>query len=208
MSHMIRKNCNEHIILMARPPVLGRVKSRIAAEKGTEEALSIYEELLSKAINLLSNLPEKMRKTIAWSEMGSQTCKDKFEPWEQCEGNLGDRMFELMSKAIRENSKKVILIGADCPYITVDIIEQGFTLLSSSQTVLGPAEDGGYYLAGANRITPELFPHVKWGTSDVLKKTIENLVSKEIKYKLLTELSDIDTWEDWQNYLNSSKFKE
>jgi len=100
-------------------------------------------------------------------------------------------------KQVSDYDKKVI-IGSDCLGITQQLIEQAYTHLDFHDVVIGPSEDGGFYLLGMNVLIPELFQNIPWSTDQVLPEIVKILQQKRLLYKLLPTLRDIDTQEDWE----------
>ena len=110
--------------------------------------------------------------------------------------DLGMRMYHAMDKELK-GSDKVILIGSDCPQLDDDYLKQAFAALESPRDiVLGPANDGGYFLIGAKRVSPLLFKNISWGQASVLKETLSALDKLCFRPKVLDPLIDIDTIED------------
>ena len=102
--------------------------------------------------------------------------------------------------------KKVLIVGSDLIDLSEDLIEKGFLQLASNDVVLGPAEDGGYYLLGMKLLHPNIFENKTWGTATVREDTLSDL--KDKKVHLLQELNDVDVFEDikehpaFQHFLN------
>ncbi len=90
----------------------------------------------------------------------------------QGEGNLGERMARAFACAWREGFTRVVLVGADCPALSVEILQNAFLALADHDLVLGPATDGGYYLIGLTRSAPELFSNQPWGDGGLLAATL------------------------------------
>ncbi len=109
---------------------------------------------------------------------------------------LGNRMYNAISNELR-TSERVVLIGTDCLEMNVSYVELAFSkLFSNRNIVLGPANDGGYVLIGARKISKHLFANINWGSSNVLSSTIHNANSLGVKTHLLTHLVDVDNKED------------
>ena len=194
---------NYLIIVFARPPVMGKVKTRLAADVGAVSALKIYKQLLSYTINTVEQF-NSSRAIIAWSE---QYYDKNLKNWTQLiqpDGSLGSRLRWAMHKTVGEkNAEKVLIIGADCPLIKAGDLQEAIDYLDHSQVVLGPCDDGGYYLVGTGISSPALFPDLPWGTDQVLKMTMESLHSAAISVKLMGQKYDIDTLGDWERYNQS-----
>ena len=101
-----------------------------------------------------------------------------------------------MQRALRRH-RRAILIGADCPALMpIDLRRVARLLHGNADIVLAPAEDGGYALIGARRISPSVFANVEWGSADVLAQTLANLERAGLRYRLLRTVWDVDRPED------------
>jgi rSAM/selenodomain-associated transferase 1 len=100
--------------------------------------------------------------------------------------------------------RKAVIIGSDCPGLTTLIINDAFAVLETNDIVLGPANDGGYYLLGCKKVYPALFEGIAWSTPYVLGQTIEKIENENLSYRLLDHLTDIDTLQDWLRYKDQS----
>tara|TARA_B110000858_G_scaffold197668_1_gene260191 strand:- start:15983 stop:16657 length:675 start_codon:yes stop_codon:yes gene_type:complete len=189
------------ILVFAREPLLGQVKTRLASEIGPQEALAVYQAMLARLGALLS----KMR-AVEWDLWVTSNCShkdfvslcNKRNIFLQSGKNLGAKMDAAIQQTLVDNSiDKVILVGTDCPVLTEDYLDQALLALESGvDVVLGPAEDGGYVLVGMRRPQPAIFEDIPWGSDQVLLRTVEALKAKELSYKLLESLWDVDRPED------------
>ena len=178
----------------------GKVKTRLAATVGEDQALKIYRELLRHTREVALSIPvqrylyysQKVENKDDWSP-------DKFQKAVQVEGGLGAKMEAAFRKAFEEY-QKVVIIGSDCVSLTPPILEKAFSILEEKDFVLGPALDGGYYLMGMRQFNPAVFQGIAWSTSTVLAKTIEKIEHLQKTYGLLPQLSDIDYEADWKKY--------
>ena len=102
----------------------------------------------------------------------------------------------------------IILIGSDLPDINEEIILSGFKKLNESDTVFGPAQDGGYYLVGMKCKPKQIFKNKPWSQPDLMQKTANSLKLKNISYSFLQELNDIDNLEDLNQSSLESKYKD
>jgi rSAM/selenodomain-associated transferase 1 len=114
----------------------------------------------------------------------------------QGEGDLGSRMALAFANAFNEGSKIVVIIGTDCPSLKPKLMGDAFQVLSQNDLVLGPAQDGGYYLIGLRRFIPELFTGINWGTSEVLQQTVTIAKQLDLAIAYLPTLADVDRPED------------
>ena len=176
--------------------MLGRVKTRLAAALGDEEALQVYQ-LLVKHTQAISEAV-KVDTYIFYSDfVEEQGWPSAYNHFVQQGTNLGERIAWAFEKVFTDAPEKAVIIGSDCLELTTAIIEQAFTDLETHDVVIGPAKDGGYYLLGLKQPRPELFKNIKWSTPSVRSQTISTCRQQQLTYSLLPELTDIDVAEDW-----------
>ncbi len=189
---------NESVVLIfARTPEPGKVKTRLAADIGDERALSIYERLLEHTCDtvLRSGYPTKVYVSgdipehDNWSRAG-------FARYPQSSGTLGERMHAAFSDAFRDGIRAVVIIGTDCPGLKPSHLHDAFKRLETSEAVVGPAEDGGYVLLGLTSPIRRIFENKHWSTDTVLRATLADFRALEMSYTLLEPLRDVDTVED------------
>jgi rSAM/selenodomain-associated transferase 1 len=128
------------------------------------------------------------------------------EVFAQGEGDLGDRMRSAMTRLFEEDAGAVVLLGSDVPEITPEVIGNAFDRLAagSDRVVLGPADDGGYYLVGA-RYVPPIFDGVAWGSERVLAETLRLAGERACPVHLLERLGDVDTAADLRRVARSGR---
>jgi rSAM/selenodomain-associated transferase 1 len=183
------------IIIFARNPKLGKVKTRLAKTIGDFAALETYKILMKHTANVVEK--SNAEKIVFYSEYIDNNdvwAKIKCKKVKQSEGDLGEKMQTAFEYAFELGYKKIVIIGSDVYRLKTEHIDSAFTQLQTHDVVIGPAHDGGYYLLGLNFIIPELFEQKKWGTSSVLENTLADL--NELNVTLLEPLNDIDTFED------------
>lgn len=189
------------LIIFVKNPVAGSVKSRIAATTGTDKALEIYLQLQEVIRSTVCQLTD-IQKVVYYSDEICHTDEwenDVFVKRKQKGTDLGMKMYNAFAEYLRHH-RKVILIGSDCPYITVNIIRNAFSALSDSGVVIGPAVDGGYYLIGMKELHKEIFENINWSTEHVFAQTKERIDKLMVSLSLVEKLSDIDTEQDWLNW--------
>jgi hypothetical protein len=198
------------LIIFTRNPELGKCKTRLAATVGDEVALEVYLFLLKHTISITEDLPVikqvhysiKIRDNDLWNEAA-------FIKKQQIGDDLGTRMHRAFQQGFEDGYKRIIIIGSDMFDLDQQDLEEAFSALNTNDFVIGPAEDGGYYLLGMRSLKAELFQNKNWGTSSVLKDTLSNL--KNEKLHLLLQKNDIDDYEDimgieeFHQFLNPSK---
>lgn len=193
---MKTKNC---ILIFTRNLKLGKVKTRLAKTIGDEKALEIYQFLVQKTKEISDQVQVKKRvyydQSIPENDFWNSEDYQKFL---QKGTDLGSRMYQAFLQAFQSDFEKVIIIGSDLYDLTPKIISEAFQELDKSDVVIGPAEDGGYYLLGMKVLHPPIFKNKNWGTDSVRKETLADL--KEKKVFLLEELNDVDIFEDIQDH--------
>lgn len=192
------------LILFTRYPEPGKTKTRLIPALGPERAARLHKHLTERTLTVARQLEQSRGVSIEirW-EGGSE---DLFKRWlggglsfeHQGEGDLGARMARAVREAFDAGMRGVIVIGSDCPGLTVDVLEQAADSLRATDVVLGPAADGGYYLFGLSRELPSLFEEIPWGTAEVLLKTIRRASERGLRPVFLRSLGDIDRPEDLQ----------
>ena len=179
---------------MAKPPVMGLVKTRLAASVGDESALRIYRELLEFTFS--QAVESGIKTSVYFSEL-DQFVDDfaLFEKHIQTGDDLGQRILNSFSNELQD-ADACLMIGADCPDLSVDTLQQAEKALEKSDLVLGPSDDGGYYLIGLKKSDPALFKNVAWSTETVMGNTMDNAIGLGMKTVLLPQLYDIDDFQD------------
>ena len=183
------------LLLFTRNPELGKCKTRLAATIGEQSALDIYKFLLQHTVNVTRGL--KVDKEVHYSVKVREN--DIWDPTlynkkKQLGEDLGARMQQAFSAGFENGYQHIIIMGSDLYDIEQKDIEAAFEALKTNDYVIGPAEDGGYYLLGMNTLTDPLFQNKEWGTATVLKDTLKDLEGKKVK--ILEERNDIDYFED------------
>ena len=195
---------------MSKAPDPGRVKTRLIPTLGEDAAAELYRDLICSTLEMAVDsglCPVELWCSPTMAHPFFQQCSQQFgvELHEQTRGDLGRRM----SHALETSSKScqaLLLIGADCPTLSADDLEEAFVLLEQdTELVLGPAEDGGYYLIGMREFYPFVFDDVPWSTSTVLELTKTRLNNRRVKWQCLTLRRDLDTADDYRAYLESDR---
>lgn len=185
------------LLIFVKNLLPGNVKTRLAETVGDAKARQTYRKLVDFTIGTAKEI--HVKKQIWYSSFVDKddgyTGAD-FEKKLQDGDDLGQRMWTAFRDGFEKGFKKIIIIGSDCPDITPEIIENGFAGLNHKDVVIGPSEDGGYYLIGSTKFIPEIFSTVPWSTEEVFSETVRILNEKNLVYFLLPTLNDIDTEED------------
>lgn len=188
---------SEAIIIFLKYPELGRSKTRLAATVGNENALKVYVELLNHTHLITKSLI--FDKFLFYDKVSEQKMPwgdDIYHTAYQKESDLGGRMQDAFEQLFTKGYERVVIIGSDCYELTQAVIEDAFNLMQTSDVVIGPAKDGGYYLLGLTKMIPQLFTNVAWSTDEVFKTTTLVLDDLHVNYATTPVLSDIDTIDD------------
>lgn len=193
------------VLVFTRNPELGKVKTRLAATIGEKNALEVYVYLLTHTKNCISQV--NATKRVLYSE--AITLHDiwdntTFEKDIQQGTDLGMRMQHAFEKGFEDGFNKIVIVGSDLPTLDSKDIEDAFLLLDTNEVVIGPAEDGGYYLLGLKSIPNGIFENKNWGTNSVLADTLTNL--SHIQTAFIKLKNDIDTIEDIKNIPEFQKY--
>jgi len=191
------------LIIFIKNPERGKVKTRLAATLGDDKALSIYKELLEHTRTICERVAAD--RLLFYSNFIDQddAWQDKdFKKFVQVGSGLGVRMQAAFEEAFERYAyRKVVIIGSDCADLTTDTITAAFQHLEHHDTVIGPSNDGGYYLLGMRQLFTPVFEQKQWSTPSVLGDTQMDIENAGLTYYLLPQLTDIDTEEDLRGSL-------
>jgi uncharacterized protein len=185
------------ILVMARVPVVGTVKSRLAARIGAAPACNLYAAMIADLSFRLGSEPRHV--TWVWTPAGLPIpfVGQDVAHAVQGDGDLGQRMHQAISERWRVGKRPVLVLGADVPHVEVEWLRQGAELLLRGvDVVLGPAEDGGYWSIGMREPRPGLFTGIAWGTSGVLVATLARARELALTVAELPGTFDLDEWAD------------
>jgi rSAM/selenodomain-associated transferase 1 len=190
------------LVVFAKAPRVGSVKSRLAHSVGAERACEIYELLLRTAAAQLAAME---RVTVCFAPDDGEADLRRYFPerWQyrpQHGVDLGSRLEHAINEAFEQGADKVAVIGSDCPDVTAADIADAWAALKKNDVVFGPARDGGYWLIGMKRAQPALFRGIDWGTEKVLAQSQARAQEAGLKIALLRTLADIDTTADWEAF--------
>lgn len=204
-------NKRDALIIFAKAPVPGKVKTRLQTHLSAEECAELHVSFIIDTI--------KTAKMVEGVELFLSCHPDIENPFFQevsrkfdirllpQDGNdLGERMANSIKTGLNTGYEKIIIIGSDSPDLPPDFIQEGFKRLDLSDMVIGPSVDGGYYLIGGRKDLP-VFEGIPWSSSEVFKMTIRKAEELGIRFSALKEWYDIDTWEDLQKlYVARNKY--
>lgn len=193
----------EQLIIFVKAPRPGAVKTRLAASLGAEGACAAYRQLVGVLLENVSGLPGVVLR-FAPDEAGAE-----IEPWlrtgwraeGQGDGDLGARLQGAFAAAFAAGAKRVVVIGSDCPEVSVEDVRMAWRELRRFDVVVGPAVDGGYWLIGLRGPAPELFEGISWSTERVLGETLQRAKAAGRSIQVLRILSDVDTEKEWRAFV-------
>lgn len=173
----------------------GKVKTRLAATLGDEATAEIYRQFVLTLIRRFSRTGDERVLCFAPDDRAAAFREVAGSDWfvkPQSSGNLGERMIGFFDSHFRNGAERVVLIGSDSPTMPTEHVESAFRLLSETDVVLGPTEDGGYYLIGASRDVAGIFEEIDWSTPQVWDQTIARLCELQLSYESLPQWYDVD----------------
>lgn len=196
------------LVLMARAPLAGKVKTRLVPPFSPEEAAGLYRCLL---VDLLESVKSFRHADlfVAFSPAETAPLFQELVPpafvlFPQRGGDLGDRMHNVFVDLASKAYKSIVLIGSDLPVFPSHFLEEAFAVLEKPgrDLVLGPSRDGGYYLIGMNRPIRQIFEDIPWGEEEVFIATAQRARRLGLSPSFLPQWFDIDRPED-MSYLAS-----
>jgi len=190
--------------MFTRYPVPGRTKTRLIPVLGPLGAAELQRQLSEQTLAVLLRsyqAPVDVAYTGGTREQVRRWLNGaRIQLYEQPPGDLGRRMQHVIQGAFDQGARQVVLVGADVPEVTPKHMVDAFEALAGHDLVLGPSEDGGYWLIGCRRPAP-VFHGIDWATPHVLAQTIGAAKRHGLSTALLKPLRDIDTEADVRRWL-------
>ncbi len=185
------------LIIIAKYPEHGQVKTRLRGHMPDDKILELYTNLLKSSIEKLRSIPGvDTFISFAPNNAGPYFSKFDLKLIPLAEGDLGQRMFAAFLNTFHDGYKNTLLVGADIPGLSSEIITHAFGILSDHDLVYGPASDGGYYLVGMRKLIKEVFEKIPWSSELTLQKSLEQAEKAGYTVGFSETLSDIDTIDD------------
>jgi hypothetical protein len=183
------------LIIFVRNPVLGKVKTRIAATIGDENALAVYKYLLHHTKDITESLA--VAKFVFYADgVTANDLWNGYEKFLQSGTDLGERMRNAFEWVLEKGYDKIIIIGSDCFELDEKMIAAAFLKLNDYDIVIGPAADGGYYLLGMQSPFKNLFKDITWSSSRVFNETNKQIEQQKLSLFLFPSLNDVDEEKD------------
>ena len=191
----------EAIVLMAKAPVPGLVKTRLCPPLAPADAARLYACMLRDAGEEISSVASVARYLFLDPPVAVNAMRDapfsSFERFPQRGKNLGEKMRDAASTAFGLGAMRVVIVGADCPSLSAGTVRRAFReLREGAEAVFGPSADGGYYLVGLACPDERLFRDIAWSTPAVLPGTVARCRALSIPFSFLRPGRDVDTVED------------
>ncbi len=189
------------IVIVAKAPLPGQVKTRLIPALGADGAASLAAQMLratvAEALEAARRNPGLSVELAAAPDLGHPFWRDysvarsELMLVEQGEGDLGQRLWRAAERNVA-GGQSVILIGTDCPAINADLLQQAAEALAAAPAVMAPTADGGYALLGLTRVDESLFTDMPWSTDVVAAETLARLQRLDWPVQSLAQLRDID----------------
>lgn len=191
------------VVIFARAPRYGQVKTRLATDVGKLTALHFYRHNLKSLIQELRHGPWQLQVAVADFRDARHPLFTDLPTVVQQSGDLGHRMRGAFNG---HRNQDCIIVGSDIPFIKKQHLRKAFRLLRRNHYVFGPATDGGYWLAGCRAGTrphQKLMRHVRWSTAHALSDTLATLPAGR-RFTLADTLFDVDNGESYHHFIKRS----
>ena len=182
------------ICIFAKPPVAGQVKTRLAAAVGADYAAAIAWALLHDTIETALRV-SNTRVILSVTTPFELSPFPEIPQWHQPDGDLGSRVEAILQRALLD-APYAIALGADTPGLPPSAIEAAIKQLDAADAVLGPTDDGGYYLLGLKRCPDGLLRDIRWSHAETLVDTVQRLTNWGQSCAFAEPWFDLDTAQD------------
>lgn len=192
----------DRIIVFSRYALPGQAKTRLISAIGAEKAAELQVQMSRQTINMArefcSSLSCEVEVRFAGgdADLMANQIGVSARYVAQVGIHLGERLTQAVENAFREGTQRVVVVGADCPELNREDLQNAFQSLLNCDVVLGPARDGGYYLIGLKTNRPQLFQGIEWGSEWVLNQTLARAKAAKLRVGQLPIRSDVDHPED------------
>jgi len=204
---MKEKTC---ILFYLKFPEKGKVKTRLDDNIGKAKTLKLYKAFVIDSLDTL----KRLNKPVIVCYIPNKA-KEEIRQWLgkdyiyslQLGKNLGMRMKNSFKQALKKGYEKVIIIGSDSPDLPLAFLKKAIEMLDKTEAVIGPSEDGGYYLLGFTKsgFSPMVFDDIPWSTPSVFSKTMKKLRDLKITTSSLPAWRDVDTFQDLISLVKRNK---
>lgn len=191
----------EAVVLMAKAPVPGQVKTRLSPPLAPAEAARLYACMLGDAAEEISSVSRIARYLFLDPPIAANAMREapfsSLERFPQRGKDLGEKMWDAAATAFRHGAMRVVIVGGDCPALAAERLRRAFReLREGAEAVFGPSADGGYYLVGLACADERLFRKFTWSAPTVLLDSVARCRALSIPFSFLPPERDVDTGED------------
>jgi uncharacterized protein len=193
------------LVLFAKAPLPGRVKTRLSPPLTPEQAAEFHWACVCdtwEKIQQVSAASRYFYSDNTWAEREEPALPEQRAL--QQGADLGDRMYNCFQDLLSSGHSRALIVGSDSPTLPLEYIKQGLEALDHADAVIGPSEDGGYYAIGCRQPYPDMFAGVPWSSGDTLRKTEDRLHSLGMRTHHLPAWYDVDTINDLQRLAGES----
>jgi rSAM/selenodomain-associated transferase 1 len=188
------------LVIMAKEPAVGRTKTRLCPPLTLVQAAALYEALLRDTIRLAAGV-EGVELAVALTPPGAT---ERFGSWTPpgtlllpvSGADIGECLDRVLTSLLAAGHAGAMALNSDGPTLPAAHLRQALASMEEADVVLGPGEDGGYYLVGLREPHPELFYDIDWSTDRVLPQTLDRARTMGLKVSLLPPWYDVDTASD------------
>ncbi|MDQ7058767.1 MAG: TIGR04282 family arsenosugar biosynthesis glycosyltransferase [Ghiorsea sp.] len=187
------------VIILAKSPVVGKVKTRLMPQYTAEQAAELHQQMVRAVITKVCGIFDDVWLAVDdvnhdfFKKLGTEF---EFELHNQGQGNLGSRLQTLSAASFGLDDKSVMFLGSDSPHVHVGRYQSVTSALKQRNIAIGPVEDGGYDLIGITSHCPSVFDNIHWGTDRVFHETMNNISHLGLTVKALDISFDLDRAED------------
>lgn len=201
---MAEKDCC--LIVFAKEPVPGQVKTRLSSALGQDRAVTLYKAFLKDTYALAQFIPVHLR-VLAYESFGSipqylYSTFPHFVFYPQHGDDFGMRIQDAVIYAKHMGAGRIVIIGADSPTLPSELIAESFERLKKHDIVLGPRQDGGFYLLGLKNFHQDIFKNISWGEEKIFDCLRANIEEAGFSYYVLCDWYDIDRPDDLKKLVN------
>lgn len=191
---------NRALIVFLRHPRPGAVKTRLVPALGADRAAELYRLMAEAVLQQTVPRPGEFERLVFFDPPEAAEAVREWLPGvrllAQSGGDLGARMADAFDRAFRRGATRVAIIGTDAPGLSRQTVTEALDALDAADVVLGPAQDGGYYLLALRASQPRLFAGVDWSTPRVLEETLARAATVGLGVRQLARRRDLDTLDD------------
>jgi len=185
------------LLLFAKAPIAGKVKTRLMTNCSAEQAAEIAKRLMQASIQRACEFWPGDVYLSAWLDLDHPFFNDMLQRYpiritQQCKGDLGEKM----RHALTTFGYPAAVMGCDAPHVKGTTLQQAYGLLQQGESVIGPSNDGGYYFLGLCQAADTLFIDKPWGSEYVLEQTLASAEGGGLNLGQLPTLNDVDEWQD------------